>query len=185
MYAILTLALLAQIGQPVQNDNSPRARRAARERAVAKLGEEARPFIEEYGEAAVAAIENLTPEAGKKLAGFHKSGGLGRMPSPTELLRCLADRDKGGDEVALWVIARHAELEDPDAWEAFSRCPLEYVLGLKNLRHEATRVRSNRLTPPPALPWWQDRQHLPWFWAGVGLLVLVVYLVRRKPRAAP
>lgn len=185
MQAILTLALLAQAGPMQQTDNSPRARRAARERAVAKLGEEARPFIEEYGEAAVAAVENLTPQAGKMLAEFHKSGGLGRMPSPPELLRCLADRDKGGDEVTLWAISHAKELEDPDAWEAFSRCPLEYTLGLKKLQHEATRVRSNRLTPPPTLPWWQDRQNLPWLGAGVGAIVLLVFLVRRKSSPKP
>jgi hypothetical protein len=184
MYTIIALTLLAQVGPVQQTDNSPRGRRAARERAVAKLGEEARPFIEEYGAAAVAAVENLTPHAGKKLAEFHKSGDFGRLPAPPELLRILADRDKGGDEVALWVIAHHKELEDPDAWDAFSRTtPLEYVLGLKNLKHEATRVRSNRLEPPPALPWYQDRQNLPWLGAGVGTVVLVIYLFRRKPAA--
>lgn len=123
---------------------NPRQRRSFRERAVARIGPVARDFVEAQGDEAVAAIFACSAPVGVKLAEFHASGGLGKLPRPGDLL-CLIALRGHGDDVALWAIAHAGELEDPDSFNAYLASPLDYALGLKDLAAGAAETRARRL----------------------------------------
>src|SRR5579862_6128230 len=71
--------------------NDARARRANRDRAAAAVGTpEARSFVESYyGDQACAAIFACSQPVAQKLAEFHASGDLDRLPKPYELLQVI------------------------------------------------------------------------------------------------
>jgi len=62
-----------------------RTRRAAREAAVARTGDEARALIESWGDEAVTALNALSPAVGKKLSAFHTAGKLSNFPDPRDV----------------------------------------------------------------------------------------------------
>ena len=166
----------------------PRARRARREQAVAQVGPAARDFVETQGDEAVAAIFACSKSVAGKLAEFHASGGLGKLPRPNNLLRAIG-RPSNGDDVALWAIQHASALEDPDSFDAFVQNPLEYALGLKQLEDGAAEMRARRMNAaaaspavPPAVPLalpQVSQQEL--ILVGAGCLILVaLWLWRRK-----
>ena len=102
----------------VESNPDPRARRAQREKAVAVVGPKARDFVESRGEEAVAAIFAVSKPVAEKLAEFHASGEMAKLPRPQDLLRIIA-RPGHGDDVALWAIAHVRELSDVDSFDAY------------------------------------------------------------------
>ena len=74
----------------------PRLRRAYREKAVAMVGPKARDFVETQGDEAVAAIFACSKPVAAKLAEFHVSGEMGKLPRPRDLLRVIAQPRHGG-----------------------------------------------------------------------------------------
>jgi hypothetical protein len=124
----------------------PRARRAIYERAVAYAGEKSRPLVEAFGDEAVAAILACTQEGARKLVEFTRTKEFERIPKPTELLKCIAQRGNG-DDVVLWLIQpEHARLlTDIDSQDAFMSCPLDIVFSLKSIEQAATENRARRL----------------------------------------
>ena len=100
----------------------PRVRRAYREQAVAVVGPIARDFVETHGEEAVAAIFACSRPVAVKLAEFHASGELGKLPRPRDLLRVIA-QPRHGDDVALWAIHHARELTDMDSFDAYLHQP--------------------------------------------------------------
>jgi hypothetical protein len=132
-------------------------RRAQREHAVAYAGPVARDLIDTHGDEAVAAIFACSRSVAAKLASFHASGELGKLPRPRSLLLVIA-QPRPGDDVALWAIAHVHELRDVDRFNAFLLHPLHYALGLKQLEAGAAEVRTRRLNqvafqqPPVAAP---------------------------------
>jgi hypothetical protein len=165
----------------------PRVRRANRERAVALVGPTARDFVETYGDEAVAAIFACSGPVALKLAQFHNSGELRKLPRPLGLLNVIAHPGHG-DDMALWAIRHARELNDVDSFDAFLFNPLDYALGLRQLETGAAEARARRLSHAAT----KTRS-----WAalsadeklavagGVGLLVVGgILLWRRKQSAA-
>lgn len=132
--------------ETLESSSDPRVRRAHREKAVATIGPIARQFVETYGEEAVAAIFACSKSVAVKLAEFHASGELGRLPRPRDLL-CVIANPRHRDDVALWAIGHASELTDPDSFDAYLANPLEYAMGLRALQTGAASVRTNRLNP--------------------------------------
>jgi hypothetical protein len=164
----------------------PRYRRSLREKAVAKVGPVARDFVEAMGDDAVAAIFACPAQVGEKLARWHASGELGKLPRPRDLLRVIAQPGHGAD-VALWAIQHTAELMAIDNLDAYLQMPLEYALGLKSLAAGAAEARARRFSQPapvPArqltLPPWADEKTVTI--GVVGFLVIVALLLFRRRR---
>ena len=119
-----------------------------------KVGPAGRDFVEAHGEEAVAAVSRCSKDVAVKLAEFHAGGGLDKLPRPDDLPRAIA-RPGNGDDVCLWAIKHHEELEDADGFEAYVEDPLEYALGLKKLAAGAAEARARRqaaLAAPPRPP---------------------------------
>ena len=129
---------------PYGPDADPRVRRAYREKAVATVGPNARDFVETQGDEAVAAIFACSRPVAVKLAEFHASGEMGKLPRPRDLLRVIA-QPRHGDDVALWAIHHAGELTDTDSFDAYLISPLDYALGLKQLAAGAAEARARRL----------------------------------------
>ena len=175
-----------------ESSDDPRVRRAAREKAIATLGPGARPFVEAYGENAIAAIGACSRHVALKLVAFYDSGQLNRLARPGKLLAVISD-PRHRDDVALWAIEHAAELNDPDSLEAYLSDPLEYALGLKALEAGAARMRTMRLnravmaaTPAPArdAPHWKallddDRVGVTACACAVIILAIVLWRNRR------
>jgi hypothetical protein len=117
-----------------------RQQRWERERAVALAGPIARDFVETYGQDAVSAISACRQPVALKLAEFHASGDLGRLPRPRDLLRVIS-RPEHGSDVVLWAIAHVDELTDRDNFDAYLLDPLSYAMAIKNLEQGAAEVR--------------------------------------------
>ena len=141
--AVSPADLFAQFGNSAPGAD-PRTRRALREQAVASVGPIARDFVETHGDEAVAALFACSKPVAVKLAQFHASGDLGRLPRPRDLLLAIA-RPGCGDDVTLWAISHAAELADRDAFDAYLINPLEYAMGLKPLATGAAEMRARRL----------------------------------------
>jgi hypothetical protein len=135
--------LFAQFGKGAPGAD-PRTRRAWREQAVASVGPNAREFVETHGDEAVAALFACSRPVAAKLAQFHASGDLGRLPRPRDLLLAIA-RPGCGDDVTVWAIDHAAELADRDSFDAYLFNPLEYAMGLKALAAGAAEMRARRL----------------------------------------
>jgi hypothetical protein len=164
----------------------PRMRRANRERAVATVGPIARDFVETLGDEAVAAIFACSRPVAVKLAEFHSSGEIGKLPRPRDLLFVIAEPGHG-DDVALWAIHHAGELADVDSFDAYLISPLEYALGLKQLETGAAEVRARHrnqaamaTTPWAAL---SADQRLA-IAGGAGLLIMVGLLLWRRRKSS-
>lgn len=186
--ALLVYAALLPGGWPL-DPADPRERRAAREAAVARVGEAARGLVETYGEPAVLAIRACPTEIGRRLAEFHTSGRLAKIPRPADLLTCIGQPGMG-PEVAVWVMAHDQDLYDLAAFDAFLVSPLVYALNLKPLSQGAAEIRAQRLqalesrqgTAEIVLPAAMQNWRL-WDWklialAGAG--VVIALLLRRR-----
>jgi hypothetical protein len=137
---------------PQYKSDDPRTRRANREKAVAMTGPIAREFVETYGDEAVAAIFASSKAVAVKLAEFHASGELGKLPRPVDFLRVIAN-PRLPDDAANWAILHADELHDTDSFNAYLANPLEYALGLKQLKAGAAEARAKRLNlTPPVTP---------------------------------
>jgi hypothetical protein len=179
---------------PVNAQQDPRVRRALRERAVAYAGEGSRPFIEKYGDDAVAACAACTAAGAKKLVEFYASGDLGKLPRPLDLLKVIA-LPGHGDDALLWAIQHARELTDVDNFDAFLLTPLDYAYSLKPLDQGAAECRARRLAaqaavtptpqpqqqpqpPVPQIP--LDNRTLAWGGGALVVLVLIVWWKRRQ-----
>jgi hypothetical protein len=177
---------------PNRSSADPRYRRSLREKAVAKVGPVARDFVEAMGDEAVAALFAVPAPVGEKLARWHASGELGKLPRPRDLLRVIAWPGHGAD-VATWAMQHAAELTDVDSFDAYLSMPLEFALGLKPLAAGAAEARARRFSPPPPapaqgnlplnLPPWADEKVV--MFGGVGALIIfaLLFFRRRAPRA--
>lgn len=201
-FAVLLLVLLppaeamAQYDpyRPVNAQQDPRVRRALRERAVAFAGANSREFVEKYGDDAVAAICACTQAGAQKLVEFSRSGDLGKLPRPSDLLKLIAIPGNG-DDVLLWAINHAKELGDVDNFDAFLLSPQEYAFALKQLDQGAAEMRARRLslqaaaTPAPQpssqpspgisqIP--LDNRTLAWVGGGLLVVVLIVWWKKRQ-----
>lgn len=185
--------LFAQFGNDVLGAD-PRIRRAWRERAVAKVGPIARDLVETHGDEAVAALFACSRPVAVKLAQFHASGNLNRLPRPADLLLAIA-RPGCGDDVAVWAIGHAVELADRDAFDAYVISPLEYAMGLKPLAVGAAEMRAWRLQQigrpmQPAAPFlsngWENMAPEARLCITVGALLIgvVAIVIWRRRRAA-
>lgn len=166
---------------PVTPAPDPRELRAARERAVEKVGAGGREFVETYGEDAVAAICVCSRTVSLQLVEFHSSGGLGKLPRPRELLRVVG-KPNHGDDVASWAIAHAGELADVDRFEAYLRDPLSYALALKKLDDGAAEVgRFRRYVSDyqAQTAQWASRSSHGWRILGLGGGVTAIVLLLR------
>lgn len=107
-----------------------KGKRAARERAVAKIGPTGRAFVETYGEDAVAAIFKCSAATGRKLAEFHDAGALAKLRSPSLVLLAIA---RDGDPVAAFAMEHAKELADPESSDAFLFDPMTYAMRIRTL----------------------------------------------------
>lgn len=178
-------ALMAQFnpyGKSSNSDtagNEARARRAERERAVAKVGPEARDLVETHGDEAVAAIFTCSKAVGVKLAAFHSSGELGKLPRPRDLLRVIA-KPGNGDDVALWAIHHVRELADLDFFDAYLHNPLDYALGLKELAAGAAESRARRLQVTTQTPSTVSRDEKILIAVGLGIFAILAFFAWRR-----
>jgi len=161
----------------------PRVRRAYREKAVATVGPNARDFVETQGDEAVAAIFACSRPVAVKLAEFHASGEMGKLPRPRDLLRVIA-QPRHGDDVALWAIHHAGELADTDSFDAYLLSPLDYALGLKQLEAGAAEARARRLNQAAMAmaPQLSADEKLVLV-GGIGFLVIVGLLLWRRRQA--
>ena len=163
-----------------------REKRAERDKAVAYIGEDddSRSFIESCDEASDAALGCSQPVAAK-LAAFHCSGQLGKLPRPRELLSVIAQQGNGND-VALFAIQHGHELEDEPCFSAFVDAPLDFALGLKTLSQGAAEVKARRdgearNGPLVGITDWKP----VWCIGGVAAVIaLLLWKIRQRRRAA-
>jgi hypothetical protein len=190
LMVVPSASLFAQL-----KSDDPRTRRANREKAVAMTGPIAREFVETYGDEAVAAIFACSKAVAVKLAEFHASGELGKLPRPLDLLRAIAN-PRLSDDVANWAILHAGELHDTDSFDAYLASPLEYALGLKQLKAGAAEARAKRLNPTTATAATGQPTTKPTltlsslldddrigFACAVGLVVMAVLAIFRKKRS--
>jgi hypothetical protein len=188
LMAALPVELFGQFNpygpNPYGPNADPRLRRAHREQAVANVGPKARDFVEAQGDEAVAAIFACSRPVALKLAEFHSSGELGKLPRPRDLLYVIAQPGHG-DDVALWAIGHARELSDVDSFDAYVISPLDYALGLKALATGAAEARARRLNQAAMTtrPWAalspDDKRVI--VIGGVGVLVVAgIVLLRRR-----
>jgi predicted RNase H-like nuclease len=135
-YAVLMLFVIlpstaAQTAHPVDPHLlDAKGKRAARERAVAKIGPSGRAFIETYGEDAVAAVFKCSAATGRKLAEFYQAGSLEKFRSPSMLLLAIA---REGDPVAAFAMEHAKELSDPECFDVFLLDPMTYAMKIRTL----------------------------------------------------
>jgi hypothetical protein len=152
----VALAQFQPYAPPVPGLPDARARRAARERAVAYAGASSRHFVETYGEPAVWAIFGCSQGAAGELVEFSNSGGLAKLPRPAALLQVIAQRGHG-DDVLRYAIDHATELTDGDHFNAYLQSPLEYACALRDLAQGAAEARARRLAGEAAAARWQVR----------------------------
>ncbi len=182
---LLTPSLHGQAARPparadppaVTHPPDPREQRAAREQAVAVVGEAGREFVERYGDDAVAAISVCSQPVAVRLVEFHAAGGLAKLPRPRTLLRVIGTPGHG-DEVASWAMAHAGELASADAFDAYVLDPLSYALALKTLEDGAAEVREHRRLAYDYLTqraeWWAYSWRMFGLGAGVSATVLLL-----------
>lgn len=177
----------AAVGQSFYGGReSPAERRQARERAVARVGAEARSLVEsDFGDEAVAALSALSLPSAKRLAVWHSEGGLARLHRPADFLSVLA-RSRSADSVLLFAVANSDRLADPDAFNCFlGDDPTEYALHLKKLDRGAAEYRARRLAREAAgAKWWADwRDWRVLTLAGALAVALGLVIVAKRRRA--
>ena len=169
---------------PVQPPPTAREKRAERDKAAKYAGddENARSFIESCDEASEAAFGCSQPVA-TKLAAFHCSGALAKLPRPRDLLSAIGKQGMG-DDVAVWVMQHGKDLEDADSFDAFMDAPLDYALGLKRLSDGAAEVKANRAAQF-ALPFGiKDWKPVAGIAGAVAIVCLGIWRIRARRRAA-
>lgn len=167
---------------PVKQSNDPYERRALRERAVTHLDTEAaRGFVETlYGDEACLAVFACSLPVARKLAEFHASGKLDKLPRTRQLLRVIGQH---GDDVAEFVLLHANELEEPASMDAFLDHPLEIALRLKPLDVAAGEIRARRQYVPPRARI-GDEWHALGIVVGMGVITaLVIWRIRRARTA--
>jgi hypothetical protein len=175
-------------GVAVPSSADPRQRRYLRENAVAWAGPAARSLVESAcGDEAAVALLRCSRGAARRLAAFHVSGELAKLPSRDLLL--AIGHPNGGDAICLYAIKHANELIDPVCWEVFMEAPLEFALGLRQLPAAAAERREQAI-PLPAVEWppmthpsinpASYRRALTW--GGIGLAVAVLLIWRRRRR---
>jgi hypothetical protein len=130
---LLTLQPAPTQGQVRYVDpTDPRVKRAWREQAVANVGPIARGLVETHGDAAVAAIFACSKATAVKLAQFHASGELNKLPRPAALLNAIS-AVAPGDAVANFAMQHADALADVTRFNVFLAEPLTYAMSLKSL----------------------------------------------------
>ncbi len=120
-----------------------RMRRAMRDRAVARAGQNSREFVETYGEVAAAAILRCSPNVGRMLTKAYEDGNIAMLADAPRVLQLIA-HPQAGDDVAMFILNHIGELCDPVGMNAFMSSPLEYAMRLKKLEDD---VAENRKRP--------------------------------------
>ncbi len=133
-----------------------------------------------YGDEACAAVFACSLPVAQKLAEFHASGKLDKLPRTRQLLTVIGQH---GDEVASFVLQHASELEDPVSMDAFLESPLEIALRLKPLEVAAGEVRTRRQVVPRRAET-NDGLHALGIVVGGGVfLALVIWRIRRAHAA--
>ena len=172
------------VSNPYELSADQRVRRAYREQAVAMVGPNARDFVERQGDMAVAAMFACSRPVAVKLAEFHASGELGRLPRPRELLYIIA-QPRNGDDVALFAIHHARELNDLDSFDACLLSPLDYAMGLKALETGAAEARARRLNQAATTtPWLSPGDAKMAIFVSVGTLVVIGLVLWRRKKAS-
>jgi hypothetical protein len=165
-----------------QQNYDARWRRALIERAVMWSGGQARALVEAHPDSAPIALLGCSRHVARKLSEFHASGGLARLPNPSQLLNTIAQAG-AGDDVARWAMQHESELMDQDCFEAYCSDPLIFALNLKPLAEGGAEIRANRLSAQaamqPATTWTTDRRTLAII-AAVGILGFLIWRWRRN-----
>jgi hypothetical protein len=131
-------------GQKVPTD--PRERRALRENAVFRVGDDARALVEsDWGDESALALLKVSRVNAAKLVACHASGSLSRTNRPKEILLAVA---RHGDDVCEYVTGHADELADMDCCEAFVSDPLTFALGLQKVQSAGQERKSRRLSVP-------------------------------------
>ncbi len=176
---VMLLAAGLVHGQPVvpntpgmQSPYDAKAKRAAREAVVKKLGPSSRDFIEAHGEPAVAACNACSPAGGTKLASFHASGDLDRLPAPAQLLAVIGNF-RGGDDVVHFAVAHVDELQDRERFNVFLADPMTFSLSLKSLDRGVaeSRLQAEQFRQQTER---QAHDHLIGQYVGGGIALLVL-----------
>jgi hypothetical protein len=100
--------------------------------------------VETYGEHAVVALDACQVATGEKLVALFNSGDMKKWPRPADLLVVIA-KPNHRDDIALFALECHRELEDLDAFEAYLADPLTIAMRLKPLAQAAAEMRAKRL----------------------------------------
>jgi hypothetical protein len=164
-----------QYGQ-VWDPNQAQAKRAWREKAVARAGPAARPLVEGFGEEAVGAIFACSPATARKLAEWNAAGGLNRMPRPVQMLTAIRFH---GDAVANFAM-RHQDLEDVRRFDVFMSDPMTYAMSLKTLDAGVIDQERRRLQ--------LHHQHTVDLLIAIGVLgglFLLIWKFRDRLRGSP
>lgn len=160
-----------------------REKRQERDKAVAFLGPETRPFIESCDEASVAVFACSKPVA-LKLSEFYASGGFQKIAKYREVLLAIAN--DGGDDCALYIVQNGDKLHNEDNLDAFLAKPLDYAMRLRDLESGGAEVKAARLSAAQSVPLFGITDWKPV--AGIGGIVAIVGLalwrIRQRRRAA-
>ena len=163
-----------------------REKRAERDKAVAYIGEDDElPVVYRKLRRGVRRGFGCSQPVAAKLAAFHCSGQLGKLPRPRELLSVIAQQGNGND-VALFAIQHGHELEDEPCFSAFVDAPLDFALGLKTLSQGAAEVKARRdgearNGPLVGITDWKP------VWCiggGAAVIALLLWKIRQRRRAA-
>jgi hypothetical protein len=163
--------------------NSAEARKAARDQVLRSVGPEALAFTKRYGDLGIAALQQCSPETGKRLVALFNSGDLARLRNQQAALAAI---QRNGNPAGAWLCDNIGRLSDPEALELWCKMPLEYVYDLKDIDRDAEDLRASR----KLMPSWLKTDAGDWNMTAIGIGALVLLLVaavfwkRRQPGPA-
>jgi hypothetical protein len=129
-----------------------------------------------YGDSAIFALGNCTPQTGKKLCKIDFSA----MKDPRAVLRTI---QKHGEPCAAWLAENHSLLVDPDCLDAYCRDPLEIVHDMTDLQQAAAALRASRRVVPRWLEQAAGNVSPPWAVGGGMVVIVLLLLYRRRSKA--
>jgi hypothetical protein len=159
-------------------------RKEARDRVLRAFGNEALAFTKAYGDLGIAALQAChgEPETGKNLVRLYNAGEMSKLKNPRAVLEVVR---RCGHQAGAWIVEHHQQLVDPEALDAFTREPMDFVFDLKDLDVAAAQLRESRKYSPqtgikPGGEW-----NTPVLVIGALVLALVAYFLWKRRPTAP
>jgi hypothetical protein len=168
---------------PAPPPNSAEARREARDQVLRSVGPEALAFTKKFGDLGIAALQQCSPETGKRLIALFNNGQYARLTNQQGALETIR---QNGEPAAAWLCNNIGKLSDPEALQCFNKSALDYAFDLKDIERDAEELRASR----KLMPSWLKTETGEWNMTAIGmggaaLVLLAAVLWKRRQIVAP